>query len=154
MRLLSCAFVVAATAWSASAWAQSHAGHHHGGNTPLQGAPIVVTINPEARVSATWMGPAPPAPVCGSAVEIPVAVVNQAFVTSALQAEIVGLAPAGATLRAQQLPLSGHASDTRAIELTLSERGPSDITIEFSIPNERPDLGGRARVHFLVACRS
>ena len=154
MRLLSCVVVMAALGFGSSARAQDHAGHVHGASPPLQSAPIVVTINPEARVSAKWWGPAPPAAVCGSPVEIPVAVENQGFVTGALQAHIVGIVPRGVVLRLSRQPLNGRPSEMRTIGLTLTEPGPVDLTLEFSIPNERPDLGGRARVHFLLACRA
>jgi len=153
MRHSACTAVVVTMAWISGAGAQEHAGHQHGASPALRNAPILVTINPEARVSAKWSGPTPPAAVCGSTVEIPVAVENQGFVTSTLQAHIVGLAPAGVTLRQPPQPLNGHPSEMRAIGITLSEPGPFDVTLEFSIPNEHPDLGGRARVHVLLACR-
>jgi hypothetical protein len=51
--------------------------------------PIVVTINPEARVSVALAGPMPQAHP-GTPVDLPVKVVNLGFVTATLEAELVG----------------------------------------------------------------
>src|ERR1700722_19552268 len=51
-------------------------------------APIKITINPEARVSVTRSGELPPPVACGSAIELPVAIVNQAFLTAPLEATL------------------------------------------------------------------
>ena len=115
-------------------------------------SPIVVTINPEARVSVALAGPLPRAHP-GSAVDLAVKVVNLGFVTATLEAELVGEAVPGATLEFHPEPLKGLPVETRVLHLTLKNPGTVDLTIAFRTHNEIPDLGGRDRIHFLVRCR-
>jgi len=114
--------------------------------------PIVVTINPEARVSVVLAGPLPQAHP-GSAVDLAVKVVNLGFVTATLEAELVGDAVPGASLEFHPGPLRGKPVETRVLHLTLKNPGTVDLTVAFRTHNEIPDLGGRDRIHFLMVCR-
>jgi hypothetical protein len=133
---------------------ESMAGHHHmmmGAARPTD-APIAITINPEARLSVA-LGGALPAPVsCGEPAELTVAITNQGFVTSQLEAAFVGDAPAGATLDFHPVPLTGAPNELRALRITLTHPGATDLTIAFHARHEAPDLGERDRVHFLLRC--
>jgi hypothetical protein len=114
--------------------------------------PIKITINPEARVSAVMAGALPlPAP-CGTAIDLPVKIVNQGFVTSQLEAAVVGDVPPGVTLDFHPAPLKGVPEEVRVLHLTLTKPGVIDLTLAFRAHNEIPDLGGRDRVHFLLRC--
>jgi hypothetical protein len=114
--------------------------------------PIVVTINPEARVSVVLAGP-PPQAHPGTAVDLAVKVVNLGFVTATLEAELVGEAVPGATLEFHPEALKGLPVETRMLRLTLKAAGTVDLTVAFRTHNEIPDLGGRDRIHFLMVCR-
>ena len=114
--------------------------------------PIVVTINPEARVSVALAGPLPQAHP-GSAVDLPVKVINLGFVTATLEAELVGEAVPGATLEFHPEALKGIPVEYRLLHITLRRPGTVDLTIAFRTHNEIPDLGGRDRIHFLMVCR-
>ena len=111
-----------------------------------------MTINPEARVSVAMVGAVPPAVTCGSALELPVEVVNQGFVTAPLEVALVGNVPAGVTAYLDSEPLKGVPTESRVLRVTLMQPGQTDITVAFRARNEIPDLGGRDRVHFLVEC--
>jgi hypothetical protein len=114
--------------------------------------PIKITINPEARVSVALAGELPPPAPCGIATDLPVEIVNQGFVTSQLEAELVGNAPADVTLDFHPAPLKGLPEELRALRIVLAQPGPTDLTIAFKAHNEIADLGGRDRVHFLMSC--
>src|SRR4030095_3823467 len=116
-------------------------------------APILLTINPEARVSVAMAGPLPPAVPCGSALDLNVKVVNQGFVTAHLEAALVGTAPAGVTANLDPEPLKGVPEESRVLRVTLTHPGQTDLTVALRAHNEIPDLGGRDRIHFLVECR-
>jgi hypothetical protein len=123
-----------------------------GADPAPQNFPIVVTINPEARVSAALAGPMPQAHP-GTPVDLPVKVVNLGFVTATLEAELVGDAVPGAALEFHPEPLKGLPVETRMLRLTLKAPGTVDLTMAFRTHNEIPDLGGRDRIHFLMVCR-
>jgi len=114
--------------------------------------PIKITINPEARVSATLAGALPSPTICGRPVEFRVWIVNQGFVTSRLEARLVGEVPEGTQLDFHPEPLKGVPEEQRTLRLTLTAPGPTDITLAFKSQNNAPDLGGRDRVHFLMKC--
>jgi hypothetical protein len=114
--------------------------------------PIKITINPEARVSVVMAGALPPPVPCGTATDLPVKIVNQGFVTSQLEAEVVGDSPPVVTLDFHPAPLKGVPEELRMLHLTLSKPGVIDLTLAFRAHNEIPDLGGRDRVHFLLHC--
>jgi len=114
--------------------------------------PIKITINPEARVSVVMAGALPAPTPCGTPADFPVKIVNQGFVTSQLEAELVGDVPPGVTLDFHPAPLKGLPKEFRMLHLTLTRRGVVDLTVAFKSHNEIPDLGGRDRVHFLVRC--
>jgi hypothetical protein len=114
--------------------------------------PIKVTINPEARVSVTLAGALPPAAPCEAGINLAVKIVNQGFVTASLEAVLVGDPPAGVTLDFHPEPLRGVPEEVRKLYITLTRRGPTDLTIAFRAHNEIPDLGGRDRIHLLLRC--
>jgi hypothetical protein len=115
-------------------------------------APIKITINPEARVSVSRGGELPPPPVCGTAMELPVAIINQAFLTAPLEARWVGNTPPDIRLEFPLDPLKGIPKEMRVLRITLTKSEPSDLTISFRARNDIPDLGGRDRIHFLLRC--
>ncbi len=114
--------------------------------------PIRITINPEARVSVAMAQSFAPTAHRGTAVEIPVKIVNQGFVTAVLEAEIVGGPPPGVALEFQPEPLKGLPQELRKLRITAKYPGTVDLTIAFRTHNEIPDLGGRDRIHFLMRC--
>lgn len=128
---------------------------HHGMEMPgaVSGdPPIRITINPEARVSVTLAGALPSPARCGSTTYFPVKIVNQAFATTSLEADLVGDTPAGVTLEFHPEPLKGRPEELRELRITLTKPGVTDLTIAFRAHNDAPDLGGRDRVHFLMRC--
>jgi hypothetical protein len=114
--------------------------------------PIKITINPEARVSVTLAGALPPPAACGTAVDFGVKIFNQGFVTSKLEAELVGDKPEGTTLDFHPGPLKGVLKELVDLRITLVKPGSTDLTLSFRTHNNSPDLGGRDRVHFLMHC--
>jgi hypothetical protein len=127
--------------------------HHHGSHTAP--APIEITISPEARVSAVALPSAlPPRPACGTRFALPVKILNQAFVTSHLEARLVGNVPPGVSLDFRPAALTGAAEEIRQLTLVLHDPSPVDITLAFRERNGIPDLGGRDRIHFLLRCRA
>ena len=129
--------------------------HHHGADArpvSVRHAPIEISINPEARVSAGLGAPIPVRNPCRRPVALPVKVLNDSFITARLEARLVGNVPAGLTLDFRPAPLSGNQEDWRTLTITLAEPGTKDVTISFKAHNDIPDLGGRDRVHFLISC--
>jgi hypothetical protein len=128
--------------------------HNHPGMAAVSpnDPPIKITINPEARVSAVMAGALPSPAPCGTAIDLPVKIVNQGFVTSQLEAAVVGDVPPGVTLDFHPAPLKGAPEELRMLHLTLTKPGTVDLTLAFRAHNEIPDLGGRDRVHFLLRC--
>jgi len=131
--------------------AEEHA--HHADALPSIDAQIVVTINPEARISAILGAPLPAPIACGSPTEIKVEVINKAFVTAPLRAAIIGSSSRQLSLHMDDTKLNGQPEDNRVLQLV--PLGPSlvDVTIAFSIDYNIRDLGGRDRVHFLLRCQ-
>jgi hypothetical protein len=146
--------IALALGMGASAHAQhnEHADHQH--NPPQQPADahIVVTINPEARVSAVIGARLPSPPACGSPTPIKVKVINQGFVTAPLRAAITGDGDQQVVLITDDAKLSGAPEDERLLQLVMQGPMPVDATIAFSIDDTVGDLAGRDRVHLLVRC--
>jgi hypothetical protein len=115
-------------------------------------AHIVVSINPEARVSVTLAAPLPSPSACGSNTALNVKVINQGFITAALRASIVGEDAPRISLHMDSVRLSGKAEESRMLHLLPLGPDPVDVTIAFSIDKSIGDLGGRDRVHFVVRC--
>ena len=135
--------------WAVSA---QEAPHHQGPHTAP--APIEITISPEARVSAVAMPAAlPPRPACGTRLDLPVKIINQAFVTSFLEVRLVDNVPPGVTLDFRPQALTGAAEEMRLLSLVLRDGSPVDVTLAFKERNGFPDLGGRDRIHFLLRCQ-
>lgn len=139
-----------------AAWADEHQHVHElppADAAATTEAMIVVTVNPEARVSAVLAGVWPPRIVCGKPVELPVKILNQAFLTARLEARLVGQLPAGVALEFDRTPLSGAPEELRTLRIAVPIVAAIDLTVAFRAPAEIPDLGGRDRVHFVLHCR-
>ena len=115
-------------------------------------APIQITINPEARVSVALAGALPQPVPCGTAVDFSVKILNQGFITSRLEAELVRNTPVDVNLDFHPEPLKGVREELRHLRITLTRPDPTDLTIAFRAHNEAPDLGGRDRIHFVMHC--
>lgn len=115
------------------------------------GAPIVVTINPEARVSAELNSPAPATTKCGAPIRLQVKILNQGGITAPLRAHLVD-APAGVAIALDGAPLSGQPEDWRTIRVISKRKSDTDLTIAFSLTNGAGDLADRDRVHWLLRC--
>lgn len=124
----------------------------HGSDSPPAQGHIVVTINPEARVSAVLGKPLPPAPLCGSGMDLDVQVLNNGFVTAPLRAEALGDERLKVALQIDKDKLSGEPEDLRTLHLLPMRPDPVDVTIAFSIDDTIGDLVGRDRVHLLLRC--
>jgi hypothetical protein len=116
-------------------------------------ASILITINPEARVSVKWTGASPAPVLCGTAADLRVRVINQGFVTGTLEAELAGSVPEGVALEFHPEPLHGVAEEYRMLRVTLAKPGLADISVAFRMHHLSADIGGRDRVHFLLRCR-
>lgn len=125
-----------------------HRNHHH--PAPAGDAHIIVTINPEARVSAVRAGSPEPG-ICGQPQDLRVRVVNQGFVTAPLRVALAGDGAANAELRADGAQLSG-ADEERVLQLVPKGPAPVDLTIVFAVSDEVGDLGMRDRVHLYLRC--
>jgi hypothetical protein len=128
---------------------------HDMGNMQMMSAgdaQIVVTINPEARVSAVLGASLPSPSPCSESTELKVNIVNQGRVTAPLRAKIVGDGAKLVTLHLAQEKLSGAPIDSRVLHINPLGNQPVDITIAFSVDDHVDDLGGRDRVHFLMRC--
>jgi hypothetical protein len=117
-------------------------------------APIKIAINPEVRVSVSRGGELPPAVACGEALEVPVSIVNQGFLTALLEATLVDSIPEGASVLFSPEPLTGAREERRTLEITLTTPGLVDVTVAFRAKRDISDLGGRDRIHFLIECRA
>lgn len=117
-------------------------------------APIVVTINAEARVSAAIGTPLPPPPQCGASYRIKINVINQGFVTAPLRVALVGDGGRYVSISADDTKLSGAPEETRMLQLTPKVSAPIDVTLAFSVADSIGDLAGRDRLHLLVRCVS
>lgn len=126
--------------------------HMHAMAPPASAPPITININPEARVSVALGGSLPPSVVCGQPAILTVKIVNQGFVTSQLEAELVEDMPSIAKLEFHPAPLKGVPEELRDLRITLAKPGLTDLTIAFRSRNEAADIGGRDRVHFLMKC--
>ncbi|HWU55474.1 MAG TPA: hypothetical protein VN175_08225, partial [Rhizomicrobium sp.] len=83
---------------------------------------------------------------------LPVKIINQAFVTSVLEARLVGNVPPGVTLDFRPAPLTGAAEEMRQLTLVLRDASPVDVTLAFKERKGVADLGGRDRIHFILRC--
>ena len=131
-----------------------HRNHDHQAMeaSPAEEAPIKITINPEARVSVARGGDLPPAFACGKAMELPIKIVNQGFVTAPLETRLVDSIPEGVSVELTVEPLKGTPEEHRMLRVTLNNPGPVDITVAFRAKNDISDLGGRDRIHLLLEC--
>lgn len=114
--------------------------------------PIIITINPEARVSAALGGALPEPVSCGTAADLTIRVLNQSFATFRLEAQFVDDVPAGVSLDFRPAPLKGVREEFRNLRITLTNPDATDLTVAFKAHNVPPDLGGRNRVHFVMRC--
>jgi hypothetical protein len=139
-----------------SAIAQNMPGHNMPGMnmgpaSDGSGAQIIVTVNPEARVSADLTSPQPAIAVCGAPLHLSVKVLNQAGITAPLRARLVD-PPAGVAMTSEGAPLSGRPEDWLMLQLVSRRREATDLTIAFSFTGDVGDLADRDRVHLLLRC--
>ena len=118
------------------------------GSVPAPG--IVVTINPEGRVSVVTRGELPASAAHGVPFAIGLEIINLGFITGRLEAALAGNPPAGTSLGLDDSPLKGTPHETRVLHLTVARAGTADLTIVFKLRSEVPDLGGLDRIHMLV----
>jgi hypothetical protein len=111
---------------------------------------LVVTINPEARVTVKRGDMLPPG-MCGEPVRLQVLVRNAGFVTARLKVRLID-SPAGVLVTDNAGPLRGTAEELRELQIVRSGGDPIDVTIAFSLGDEAGDLAGRDRVHMLLRC--
>jgi len=111
---------------------------------------IVVTINPEARVSAVRVGPSLRLTNNRAAIRVPVNIINRGLVTAPLRAVLLDPERNLVDVSLPAGPLSGALNESRELEIRPAVSGPLDITIAFEISPEGGDLAGRDRVHILV----
>lgn len=145
--------VVACACMSRAVLAQSSNGVERHSPPGGGAATLQITINPESRVSVTRIGELPQPAPCGTPVAIPVSIVNRGFFTGSLEASWAGSPVEGGTLSWAPRPMSGAPRETRVLHVSWSQSGPVDVTIAFKARGDRPDLGGRDRVHLLLSCR-
>jgi hypothetical protein len=113
---------------------------------------IILTINPEARVSAV-LGEHPlPALDCQQVVTLQMKIVNQGAVTAPLHARLID-APIGVSLDRGTLHLTGNAAEEALLHVISHRTTDTDLTIAFSFTDNSGDLAGRDGVHFLLRCR-
>lgn len=147
--LVASAFLSLSLAWGGAPNYADQAGKSAAPGT----ASIIITLNPESRVSVALSGPPPPPRRCGAVTEFPVKIINQGFVTAQLEAKLVGdPPPPGVAIDFGPEPLKGTPEELRSLRVTLSQPGPVDITISFGARHVAHDLGGRDRIHFLMRC--
>jgi hypothetical protein len=111
---------------------------------------LVITINPEARVSVMMAGSRAFA-AADARLELPVTIVNEGKVTMPLAPMLVGMP--SASVRGLESRLSGASLEYRTVEIVFdpaSAAPVSDVTLAFTLEGAHADLGGRDRVHFLV----
>jgi hypothetical protein len=115
------------------------------------GAQIIVTVNPEARVSAV-LGNAPlPSHPCGTPNTLQVKVINQDGVRSPLQARLVD-APAAVAMKWDDAALTGRQDEERLLQIRIGRNEVADLTVAFSLSGDPGDLASRDRVHFILKC--
>jgi len=114
---------------------------------------VMITINPEGRVTAAIEGALPSSAPCDVPIEIGVEIVNQGFATARLEAQLVGNPPASARIDFHPEPLRGVPHETRTLRITLTSVAPTDMTIAFGLHGQVPDLGGLDRIHVLMRGR-
>ena len=130
-----------------------HHQHGHPGKADAAAAAeLIVTINPEARVSVAKGLPIPVVP-CGTEAPVRVRVINQGFVTAPLVATLDPVGERHVALRFTPARLSGRLDESQEMGLVSIGSNPAEVTIAFSISQEIGDLGARDRTHLLVACR-
>ena len=118
---------------------------------PAVVTPITITINPEARVSVTLTGALPPRQMCGNALEVPVAIINQGGITSPLDVRLMEPVPAGVQLAFSSEPLTGIAKEARVLLLVPPPKAV-DVTLIFSARHQIPNLVGLDHIHFIIQC--
>jgi hypothetical protein len=125
-------------------------GADQAGSVPAAAPAIVVTINPEGRVSVVTRGELPASVAHGVPFAIGMEIINQGYITGRLEASLAGNPPAGTSLGLDDSPLKGAPHETRTLQVTLARAGSADLTIVFKLRSEVPDLGGLDRIHMLV----
>ena len=126
---------------------------HNGDIAPTFADPaspqIIVKINPEARISASWSGPLPQPTACTVPASLRLQIINQAMITSPLLAVVVE-PESGVSIDMENGPLAGGDVESRTIKVT-AKHDMTDVTIMFVTAATAGD-GEGAPVHFLFRC--
>lgn len=145
--------VAPTTLWLSVGWAaEVHEHRHDEEQNPPRG--IVVTINPEARVSVTGHGLTYRSLPCHKPIDLPVKIINLGFVTAPLRVRLVDSVPGVSSATLLGNGLTGVREEHRVLRLSVEGTGFVDVTIAFSAQHDIEDLDGRSRVHLLLECRS
>jgi hypothetical protein len=112
---------------------------------------IQIVIDPEARVNVVAGHSLPPPAKCEQPSKWRVTIVNHGFVTTRLEAELIGNVPPGVV---HDWPLNAVPKAFRALRVTLTKAWPTDLnlTLAFKLRNEVPELSGCDRVSCLMHC--
>lgn len=113
---------------------------------PAADAAIVVTVNPEARVSAK-RGAGPLLVQCGGAFPLSVTILNEGRYRTAL-----AVRADGATVSPAATLLVGGAKQTWTPLIRLASPRETLVTFTFDAGPATADLAGRATVDVLVRC--
>jgi len=108
---------------------------------------IVVTINPEARVSAVRIGHSLRLANNETSILVPVLIINNGRVTAPLRATLLRPERDLVDVSMASEALSGAPNEKRELEIRLAVSGPLDVAIAFEISPEGGDLAGRDRIH-------
>jgi hypothetical protein len=111
---------------------------------------IVVTINPEARVSAVRIGRSLRLTNIETSILVPVLIINKGRVTAPLRAILLRPERDLVDVSMVSQALSGAPNEKRELEIRLAVSGPLDVAIAFEISPEGGDLAGRDRIHVYV----
>lgn len=118
-------------------------------------ATIEVTINPEARVSASRTGARLPSFTCGIAEPLLIRIVNAGHVSSVLNAHLLEESTPGKVSVGPISPhLSGASVEYRLLMLTINSLQPRDLSISIDAGAGTDDLSLRSQFSLLLRCSS
>lgn len=113
-------------------------------------AHIVIEVNPEVRVNVRRGGKRVPDVATDGSVVLDIEIVNDGFLTAALEARLVDSVPCGVELEFLPHPLQGVSHERRTLRIVLKNTEPVDVTIAFHTQNAGREKGGRDRLHFYL----
>jgi hypothetical protein len=119
---------------------------------PPDDAQIVITINPEARVSAVLGAPLPSPGACGTTTDLNVHVINQGFVTAAFRATVAGGDSGDVAISLDGPKLTGNHDEVRRLHITVFRSEVRDVAIAFSVQGNFGEATSDGSVHFIFRC--